>query len=145
MGKMAVIKLLVIILCILCFCGCGNRMADDTQTEASPKGVCYRGEKEYYRIMLPGTKASSAFNLTGAENKVAIKEYMSGGSSQIVYFREVSQGGWLAYTNGETGLVLYFSAQFDINEVQLKCYDLTKDKDNYMSWNEAKKYIPFLK
>ena len=128
-------------LILLCLSGCSVK-------EELPKGVCEHGDKEYYRIMLPyGRNVGSQFALKGPKNTMVVSFFGESGGSQgnvAVYFQEVEQGGWVAYTGSGTGLILYFSSRFTVEQVQLACTDLTRSKDNYMSWDQAKEYIQWL-
>lgn len=128
-------------LILLCLSGCMG-------TEELPKGVCTHGDKEYYRIMLPsGRKVDDQFELTGNRYTVMVSAF-SGDlvheGDAVVYFKEVVQGGWVAYSENETGLVLYFPSSFEVGGVQLACTALTRSKENYMSWDQAKNYIQWM-
>lgn len=127
-------------LVILCLSGC--------VAQELPKGVCEHGDKEYYRIMLPkGKSVDDQFELTESWNIVVVSSFSESGAHQgnvSVYFQKETQGGWVAYSGNKTGLILYFSSGFDAKEVKIACTALTRSKENYMSWDEAKNYIHWL-
>lgn len=145
MKKRALIVIIVLQM-LVCIAGCTNAGHE----EASSKGVYTQGKKTYYRIDLPsGSRVDDHFELTGNEGTVVMTQVDvngSGGSQNngAVYYRAVSQGGWVAYDESKTGIILFLPSEFTADHVQLACSSLVRGGDNYMSFEEAKTYIPWL-
>lgn len=136
--RRAILLVLSILLTVVSFTACKAEEA------SLPEGVCGKDGKNFYRIMLPSSKkVDDFFDLTGNKNTMVVSDLSQPDSSHIaVYYKSVANGGWVAYTENETGLILYFSNQFSNEEVRSACVYLTMGKDDYMSWDAAQQYIP---
>lgn len=137
-------RIVSIILCIaivVCFTAC---------TEDDPRGVRSSGSgNQYYVIKLPdGKKVTDYFTLTGPEGTVVgMSTDMSSYSENLgtIYNRQATEGGWVAYNKDQSGIIIYMPAGFPENAVAITCAQLAINPNEYMTIEEAKQYIDWLK
>ena len=126
-----------IIMCFSCFVGCA------TQEPELPDGVVSYRNHNYYVINITKEQAASYFNLTGPTNTYVVTD-LGASSSVEVKYREVEQGGWLAYSDA-VNKIIYIPSEYQEDDVSWVAQKLAGDLDSYMTIEQAKEYISFLK
>ena len=143
-------KVIVAIMCVaVLLCIIGYNPPENIKTEL-PSGVRSVGEDNYcYIIKLPdGKSVSDYFTLVGGKGTVCVSEtdvlsydnYLG-----TVYYQSVSEGGWVGYGKSQTGCVVYIPSDFPENRVTHACSMLATNASNYMTIEEARAYIQWLK
>lgn len=138
--------LLHLILISLCLVSCSLNSHEAAST--LPNGVYEFGDSCYYLIELPPNQTvESYFTLFGKHGTVVVDETDMNTYSEhlgTVYYSQVAEGGWVAYFKSKTGTILYMPESIPADSITRISSRLAWNSDNYMYFEEAKQYLPFL-
>lgn len=130
------ILLLTAALMIIILCACGS------SNDNTPAGIVHHGTVDCYIFMLPaGKTVNDYFQTEGPVNTIA-GTAPDGGSLGGAKYQAESRGGYVAYTGNLVGYVPPGGTENDASSL---CSDMLFGKRNeYMTFNEACKYLPWL-
>ena len=134
--KRIIVTMLVAI--ALMITGCG--------TTKLPDGVIRDDSGDWYIVKMPtGVKVDNYFTLSGEIGYVhgtnlgqMDRNENLGGANYV----RVEEGGWIVYSGD---LFLYIPYQISDGRAKMACATLLLNQENYMTIEEAKEYIEFLK
>lgn len=134
--KRIVVTMLVVIALLITGCG----------TKKLPDGVIRDDSGDWYIVKMPASKdVKDYFTLTGEIGYVhgtnlgqMDRNESLGGAN----YARVEEGGWVAYRDD---LFLYIPYDISAGQAKMACATLVLNQDNYMTFEEAKEYIEYLK
>lgn len=140
--KRIVKYLLCVTLLLCCLTACGEKEPE------LPDGVIAYRDHYYYVINLSRDEISDYFTLTGPTNTYVVTSFGKGGTgvtgSVTVEFRKAAQGGWIAYSKS-VNKIIYIPPEYSEDEAPWVAQKLSGELNSYMSIEQAREYISFIK